>query len=58
MPLLCGFVFCLLLGTTAPFFDYLLYAQSLSDFLTSISHPVSNEDLVTSVLRGLGLAMR
>ena len=34
--------------------DYLLHAKSLSDTLTSIGHPVSNEDLVTSVLRGLG----
>ena len=33
--------------------DYLLYAKSLSDSPSCIGHPVSNEDLVTFVLRGL-----
>ncbi|CAL9010869.1 unnamed protein product, partial [Prunus brigantina] len=34
--------------------DYLNHAKSLADALFSINKPVSDEDLVTAVLRGLG----
>ncbi|KAI5343099.1 hypothetical protein L3X38_010975 [Prunus dulcis] len=36
-------------------FEYLAQAKSLADELTAIQEPVSNSDLVTYVLRGLGL---
>ncbi|XP_020416779.1 uncharacterized protein LOC109948391 [Prunus persica] len=35
--------------------DYLAQAKSLADELTAIQEPVSNSDLVTYVLRGLGI---
>jgi hypothetical protein len=35
--------------------EYLAQAKSLADELTAIQEPVSNSDLVTYVLRGLGL---
>lgn len=35
--------------------DYLNHAKSLADALFSINKPVSDEDLVTTVLRGLGV---
>jgi hypothetical protein len=35
--------------------EYLAQAKSLADELTAIHEPVSNSDLVTYVLRGLGL---
>nr|XP_028956541.1 uncharacterized protein LOC108171548 [Malus domestica] len=34
--------------------DYLAHAKNLADQLTAINDPVSNSDLVTFVLRGLG----
>ena len=35
--------------------DYLNHAKSLADALLSINKPVSDKDLVTAVLRGLGV---
>lgn len=35
--------------------EYLAHAKSLADELTAIQEPVSNSDLVTYVLRDLGL---
>lgn len=35
--------------------QYLRQAKSIADSLAAINDPVSNKDLVTGVLRGLGL---
>lgn len=34
--------------------EYLQHAKSLADSLTAINEPISNADLVTATLRGLG----